>query len=420
MWDATQYMMPYANSGTAPLPNQNMGGAGGTVPTNPNMPTGQYVPPGGGQSGGDMQVVPPGADYGSPSNPGYFPGNPNAPADYQFRPGDPQWTDRSQGGPIQAYPGGPMIDYGSQQPGQPNVPQTGWTGSNPWSQWPQQQQINAGDYGLYGPGGGGGGSSFTSGGNNPMVRGIGSQGDGTQYGGVTTINPQAQAADYDSVRQFSDAAYEQSRRYLDPQLQQQNRGLDQQLINQGIDPRSEYGQFMADQLARQQADMNSKVAFDALNFGQGIQQQMFDQAFNRSQLAGDLQKAEWATNLGYEGENTQRMLGNQNYKSNQEANALRQYLGDQAHQLGMGRLDLEQRNSSFDQMMGLQDLDFRQWNANEGKRRWDTQTALALGGAPISYMAPGQQAGGDLAFGAGNPYASWSSYIQNNPDIFGG
>jgi hypothetical protein len=109
----------------------------------------------------------------------------------------------------------------------------------------------------------------------------------------------AQPGQYDQVSQFSDEAYNQARRHLDPLQAQQNRRFDQELINRGIDPFSEAGKQMADQLARQQNDQNMQASYGALQFGQGIQNQMFGQSMAMNNLELARQKQEFGELMGY-------------------------------------------------------------------------------------------------------------------------
>ena len=111
---------------------------------------------------------------------------------------------------------------------------------------------------------------------------------GTQFGGQ---------ADYGSVQQYADQAYENSRRYLDPMQEQQNRRMEQDLINKGLDPNSEQGRAMMDQMQRGQSDQNSQAMFNSLGFGQGIQDQYFQQGF--AQQGQDYNQWMGLENLGY-------------------------------------------------------------------------------------------------------------------------
>lgn len=315
-----------------------------------------------GATGGvDMMVVPPGAIGGTPNNPIYGPGGPGTDA---------------QGNPLPSFSGFDATDWGAPalpagtntMPGMP---------FNPQSQFQQLPDLASYGSNPYGGGGGGYGRGPTG---------------GTSYGGISTVNPQAGPADYENLQQFADAAHEQAMRYINPQMEQQNRNLDQQLINQGIDPRSEYGQFMADQLGRQQSDLLSKTAFDSIGFGQQIQDQYFQQDFARSNLANQMARADWQTQLGYDN------------------NATNRYLGDQRYNLGLGELDLGRRQFAQDQMKFYEDLAYRQYMADESNRRFDMQFMLPFIGNPYG-NGGGQAAPG--GFQGYNPNSAITDWINN-------
>ena len=98
-----------------------------------------------------------------------------------------------------------------------------------------------------------------------------------QYGGQQIAGATPSQADYQSVQGYADAAHQNARRYLDHQQDMQNRRMSQELINQGIDPNSAQGQERMKMLGMQQADANNAAAFGAMQFGQGIQNQMSQQ-----------------------------------------------------------------------------------------------------------------------------------------------
>jgi len=148
-------------------------------------------------------------------------------------------------------------------------------------------------------------------------------------------------ADYQGVQGFADQAYEQARRNLDPQQEQQRRRMEQDLINKGIDPSSEQGMAMLDQQTRNFTDQDTSAMFGALGFGQGIQNQTFQQS------------------LAWQGQD-------------------------------------------FNQMMGLEGLQFR--DRQYGDSRSDYQDALTmalLGMTPIP--GAGQYSPGQYAYQGGDP-----------------
>lgn len=162
----------------------------------------------------------------------------------------------------------------------------------------------------------------------------------TSYGGQNTVGASAGPADYEGVQGFADQAYQQARRDLDPMQEQMQRRTQQDLINKGVDPSSPQGMAMLDQENRNISDQNSTALFGALQFGQGIQNQMFGQDLANTQQAGNMQQAKW-----------QYDLGNKN-------------------------LDMNQQGQDFNQMIGLEGLQFR--DRMYGDKRSDYQDALTM------------------------------------------
>ena len=120
-----------------------------------------------------------------------------------------------------------------------------------------------------------------------------------QYGGQQIAGADPSQADYGSVQNYADAAHENAMRYLEPQQAQQNRRMQQELINKGIDPNSAQGQEMQNMLAMQQGDAQNAAAFNALGFGQGIQNQMAQQEQAKAGLAGQMEMARNQNQLGW-------------------------------------------------------------------------------------------------------------------------
>ena len=295
----------------------------------------------------------------------------------------------------------------------------------------------------------------------------------SQYGGQDMFADPDQA-DYDSVQQYGDQAYEQSMKRMQPQHDEQNRRLQQDMINKGIDPNSAQGQQMADQLSRQQADQMNSANFSALQFGQGVQQQMANQQQQKANLAGQMQQGLWGAqgqnnaqnlqkygmdqgnalgwgqlqsghnlgaagqanqyNLGAAGLQNQRDLGfgNMNMQA-QIANAnnamqgqglanqynlgmrgqdlqargqdiqfglgqgqqdLSRYQGDQQHQLGQGQLDLGRQSQNFNEMMGMDAAQYRNWQGQQQQQNWQDQFTynMMMGNQGFN---PGNIGGGD-------------------------
>jgi hypothetical protein len=248
------------------------------------------------------------------------------------------------------------VDPATGMPAVPENQENIQVGRNPWTTPPQ---TGGGSYNQYGQYANGGTSGF-----NPVEKNF--------YGGQQIAGGMPSPADYQSVQQYSDAAYENSQRYIKPQQNQQNRRMDQEMINRGIDPNSAMGQDQQNQLGMQQADQNNAAAYGAMQFGQGIQDQMFQQEFANQGLAGQMQQGLW----------------------NAQSNAA-------GYELGMGNLNMNQQGQEFNQMMGLEGVDFRNRGYNDGLMQYQDQLTLAMLGmnpVPVGsntnpYSPYGQQAG---------------------------
>jgi hypothetical protein len=220
------------------------------------------------------------------------------------------------------------------------------------------------------------------------------------YGGQKIAGANPSQADYDSVRQYSDQAYEQARRNLDPIQQQQQRRMEQDLINKGIDPTSAQGKGMLDQYNRNIADQNSAASFGALQFGQGIQNQMAQQEQQKAQLAGNMQQALWQNQLGAKGQDLQFQLGKMQNDTAQAGLDTQRYGMDLGHQLGMGQLDYTRGMGEHSQMMDLLGYDMNVKNMNtQNQMIQDALFNQWYGSTPIPSM------------GTTNPYDPAGSYL---------
>jgi len=232
--------------------------------------------------------------------------------------------------------------------------------------------ATAGGGGVTGPQGGNG--SF-----NPMM-----PDRLNEYGGQQIAGAQPNAADYNSVQNYANAAYENSQRYMAPQHASQNRRMQQEMINKGIDPNSAQGQEMQKMMAMQQGDQQNAAMFGAMQFGQGIQNQMAQQKQAQAGLAGQMQQAFWnqqgnadqrrlqaylgnqQNQLGYAGlenqaniasmqDKTSRLGIQNNYNLGMAGIDAQRYTADLNHQLGMGNLDLHRQGQDFNQQQQYQD-----------------------------------------------------------------
>ena len=257
--------------------------------------------------------------------------------------------------------------------------------------------------------------------------------DGSNFNGDPTSGARASWADYGGVQGFADQAYENARRYLDPQQEQDERRFEQMLINKGIDPNSEAGQEMYAQMMRAFGDQDQGAAFNALGFGQGIQDQMFRQNFMNTQQAGNMQMAQWANENNQMNRDLQRYLYDQNYNLGlgslglnsylgmgnlgiaQQQQDLSKYLGINNYMLneylGLGGLDLQRQMQDWAEYMGYENIDFRNDQFNESNYRWDQSLLMQLLGfqPPYSSGAQGQ---------VGNSYAPWEEWFSGFSDYW--
>lgn len=253
-------------------------------------------------------------------------------------------------------------------------------------------------------------------------------GESSEYGGQQMFGD-PNAADYGSVQGYADAAHENARRYLDPQQAQQDRRFDQDLINQGIDPMSDQGKERKNMLMMQQGDQDAAASFQAMQFGQGIQNQMSQQEQAKAQLAGQMQQGLWGNQLGAQGQGLQYALGQgqlgqgllglqSQHGLGQSGQDLQRYLGELGagnqlygmqsqfnlgrgqqdvsrygmqlqNQLGMGGLDMARQGQDFNQMMGLEGVDFRNRQyADQGQQYQDQLMMALMGMTPVPGVNP--------------------------------
>lgn len=361
-------MMGQASMGPGQF-NQNMNNAvasaGGGASSHVMPP-----PPGGGMA--QPAVMPPPPTYGQAFDDA---GNQiNAPVPAEQYPQAPGMPPQGPNDPFQNAPPNP-VDPAWQAPELGYAPGSGASGG------PNAQYKNA---------------------KNPGSFNAWDPNEKNQYGGQTIAGADPSQADYNSVQGYADQAYEESQRYMAPQHAQQDRRMQQELLNKGIDPMSENGKEQMKMMKMQQGDQQNAAQFNALQFGQGIQNQMFGQEMQNQQLAGDMQKALWQNQLGSSGQDLQKYLGDQgfalgnaqnqmqasianmqnqtnrygqdlNYNLGRSGQDLQRYGMDQNYQLGMGNLDLGRQGQNFNEMMGLDAADFRNNQFNQGQQNWQDQ-----------------------------------------------
>jgi hypothetical protein len=235
---------------------------------------------------------------------------------------------------------------------------------NPYTTPPPRTGGGSRPYSPYNNTGGGGMSNTRAGGQSNF------------YGGQKIAGGMPAPADYQSVQQYSDAAYDNSRRYLDPQQATQSRRMNQDLINRGIDPNSDMGREEMRLMSMQQGDQDNAAAFGAMQFGQGIQDQMFSQEFANQNLAGEMERSRYSVDSQWD-------LGNRD-------------------------LQLGQQGQEFDQMMGLEGVDFRNRSYNDGLMQYQDQLTLAmLGQNPVPVGS------------SANPYSPYGNQSSNGGSSYG-
>lgn len=237
---------------------------------------------------------------------------------------------------------------------------------------------------------------------------------GTSFGGQSTTGAQAGAADYAGVQGFADKAYEQARRNIDPMQEQASRRMEQDLINKGIDPSSEQGKAMLDQQNRNFTDQNNAATFGALQFGQGIQNQMFGQNMANVQQAGQMQQADWANqrnNQNVYGQKYGAELGADvgwgNIGLGYNANDINRYGMDQRYNLGLLGNELGRQQQDFNEVIGYDNMGYRNDQFNRQGNQWQDQMFLALTQGMPPY-------GGGSTGTPTNPVTPWAGFWNDN------
>jgi hypothetical protein len=111
-----------------------------------------------------------------------------------------------------------------------------------------------------------------------------------------------------------------------------------------------------------------------------------------------MQQALWGNQLGASGQDLQRSQGNQqfelgrgqlalgnrnaqnqrygqdlNYMLGMGGQDLQRYGMDQSNQLGQGQLDLSRQGQNFNELMGMEGMNFRNNQFNQGQQNWQDQ-----------------------------------------------
>lgn len=207
-------------------------------------------------------------------------------------------------------------------------------------------------------------------------------------GGQSAVSPQARGDAFKNVDKYIDQSFNNAMNRLNPSLEAQKAAFDQQLVNRGISVGSDAYNKAYRQLDMNQNDARQNAAFQAMGFGTGLQDQMFQQDNARSQLANSLLQAQMQNKLGFAGlgENARQFNagmdeGARQFDTDADERA-RQYFGtlrEGARQFD-NTLGFENRNfmsqfgegqRQFDNTFGMQDRDFLA-QFGEGQRRYNT------------------------------------------------
>jgi len=204
--------------------------------------------------------------------------------------------------------------------------------------------------------------------------------DTTKMSAQSATNPQAGPMDFGSVDKYIDQSYNNAMTRLQPQMDQGRDAMSQALVDRGFGVGSEgYNEAMQQQ-GQVENDALQNAAFQAMGFGTNLQNQMFNQANARSQLANSLMQAQMQTGLGYAGLNEQGRQFNNTFGEqarqfdNQFLEGMRQY-NDQSGQQWDDR--------AFRDLSWLDNQSFRNRQYNDQQdMNWFNMRQALLGAIP--------------------------------------
>lgn len=289
--------------------------------------------------------------------------------------------------PVIADPSGPPA-WDTKPTMQPSW-QNGQNGPVPSNMSPEVMSLFSNIPQLSGMGGINGSASSSNG---PMPSLPGAP--GRYQGQISPEDIQVGGPDFQSWQQFSDAAYDEATRRLDPQWQANQDRFAQDMVNKGLQPGTPAYDRAMRNFEQNKSDAYGSARNQALQQGLAAQQQAFGQGQAEAQLANALRTAQMGQDASIYGSQAgalASMFGsnrqydaslagtNANFQLGAQRNAL-----DQA--LGMGNLDLQNRNADFGNLM--QALQFGQgiWSGNNAQSGADfNQRQTMLG------MVPGTQ-----------------------------
>lgn len=231
----------------------------------------------------------------------------------------------------------------------------------------------AGSSAMYAPGtpGSGSGSGTATG-----------SGGGPAYNGpISPVDVATPVPFGNGFQPFVDNAYAGFQRQLDPQFQDQERAFRQRMVNQGLTEGSQAYDNAWNGFSRSRNDAYDQAHRSAFDAGQQAQNQAFGQNLAESNLANELQRAQW----GYDSS----MAGiNAGVTNNTNNNALQRELGLTG--LGMQndqfntRFQGEQGQQDFQNMLALMGFDLGAGQYNNGLLNSDSSR-----GNPLLGLIPG-------------------------------
>ena len=190
----------------------------------------------------------------------------------------------------------------------------------------------------------------------------------TSTGGVSAVNPQATGNAFANVDGYIDQSFNNAMNRLQPGLDAQRDALSQSLVDRGIGVGSEAYTKAMNQLDQSQNDAQQNAAFQAMQFGTGLQNQMFGQDAQRSQLANSLLQSQMSNRLGYD---NMREQGRQfDAGLNERGRQFNANFGEGQRQYNDG--------ANFRDLSFADQSAFRNWNANNNLDMQQFNMAMQL------------------------------------------
>ena len=298
------------------------------------------------------------------------------------------------------------------------APQGGQKGSGAQSM-PSSGGQKGSTGGMPSPGGGGGWNNLNT------VYNRNSSGPNVPLGGISPVDVRTEGLGLDRYDQFADEAYASQVRRLDPQFESADARFRQQMVNQGITEGSDAFDDARANFDRARTDAYGEARVLADQVAMAMQNQAFGQNLSESQLANALALANIQSNtsLGVAGiganasmygADVQRYLG-------ELGNALGWGRLGSDHSLGMGGLNLANRNSDQSFLLGLGGLGLDAFNSNQGAQNNNWNQIMGLlnlvpGQAPAQLDVTGPYR--DQYNGRMNQYNADQSRQQQNTQFW--